>query len=240
MIMDKTCCPLIFTEEKKPLDIFESSSFELIVDGTAVPAIGSAFLLGIPVVSFLSKPHWYEELAIVKHEYIDAKNDCIQQKSCEVENISQQSNLALYLEKLQSERQASSVYLKTLAQSGNADYENIIFCTNVLDAFNQLGATEKLLNKIKEVLNSLDGIIKIASSDGEIIDSLALNITGESDKTKNNSNLIKYRKFKLPDGSFFTFNLHVKNFPDGKRLYFHADFQLKKIYIVTNKIQSNF
>jgi len=231
MIMDKTSTPLILSEEVEQLAAFESSSFELVEDNTAAPAIGSAFLLQMPVVSFLSMPHWYEKIVTVKHEYIEVGNDSIQQKTCEVENISQQNNLTPFLEKIQAERQASSAYLKTLTQYDNDDYQNLIFCTSVLNTFKQLGATEQLLNRIKSVLKGLNEIIETAGSDGELVKNIALNITGESHTTKKDSSLIKYRKFKLPDGSFLTFDLHVKNFPDGKRLYFHPDFPLKKIYI---------
>lgn len=176
----------------------------------------AAFLLNMPVVSLLSKPYWYEKIVTVKHEYIEKDGGNIQEKNCEVVNISQQDNLTPFLEKIQTERQASNAYLKILVQSDNVDYKNLIFCTNVLDAFKQLGATEQLLNRIKMVLNSLNEIIETASSDGEIIKNLALSITGESDTTKDNSNLIKHRKFKLPD---------------GKRLYFYPNFQLRKIII---------
>ena len=231
MIMDKTSSPLILSEEIEQLATFESSSFELVVDSTEAQAIGSAFLLEMPVVSFLSMPHWYEKKVTVKHEYIEEGNDSIQQTTCEVENISQQDNLTPFLEKIQAEHQASSAYLKTLIQYDNVDFQNLIFCTNILDAFKQLEATEKLLNKIKEVLKSLNDVIETASSVGEIVGNLALTISGESDGTKNNPNLIKYRKFKLPDGAFLTFDLHVKNFPDGQRLYFYPDFHLNTIYI---------
>jgi len=184
MIMDKTSCPLISPEESKTLLAFESSAFELIIDHTAAPAIGSAFLLDMPVVSFLSMPHWYGNAISIKHEYIDEKNDCIQEQICDVENISRQEHLTPFLKKIQAERQARSAYLKTLTQYDNDDYQNLIFCTNVLDTFKQLGATEKLLNKIKDVLKNLNEVIETASSDGEIIEGLALNITGESDTTK--------------------------------------------------------
>jgi len=231
IIMDKTSCPLIFPEEKKQLDAFNASSFELRVNHAAAKAIGSAFLLDMPVVSFLSQPHWHENSISVKHECFDEENDCIQEKECDVENISQHDHLTPFLEKIQAERQASKAYLKTLVQYDNDDYPNLIFCTSVLDNFKQMGATEKLLNQIKEVLRSLNAIIETADSGGEIIASTALNITGESVSTKDNPKLMKLRKFKLPDGSFITFDLHVKNFPDGKRLYFYPDFRVRKIYI---------
>jgi len=231
MIVDKTRCPLIFPEEKEQLDAFDASSFQLTVNHAAAQAIGSAFLLDLPVVSFLSHPHWYENSISVIYEYLDEKNDCVQERKCDVENISQQEHLMPFLEKIQAERQASRAYLKSLVEYDNDDYQNLIFCANVLDTFKQIGATEKLLNKIKDVLNDLNEIIETADSNSDIIEGIALSITGESDTTKNHSNLMKYRKFKLPNGSFITFDLHVKNFPDGKRLYFYPDFLQKNIYI---------
>lgn len=230
-IMDKTYCPIIFPDEKEQLEAFDLSSFELIVDNTSVPAIGSAFLLDMPVVSFLSMPHWYESPILVRHDYIDGESDSIQQKTCEVENISQLANLESLLVKLQAERQASKTYLKELVQFDNDDYPDLIFCTNVLDAFKYMGISNKLLSKIIDVLSCLNQVINTASSTTEIIETLSLTISGESDSTKNNSKLIKYRKFKLPDGRFFTFDLHVKNFPESQRLYFHPDFLHKNIYI---------
>lgn len=231
IIMDKTSCPLIFSEEKKELDVFDSSSFNLVADNTAAPTIGAAFILDIPIISFLSKPHWKEDSICIRHEYLDPQTSDILEEVLHVENVSELTHLPIFFERIKKERQASKTYLKALQESGNDDYANLIFCTNVLDDFKQLGATTKLLNKIKDVLEGLNKSIETATSVHEIKEILAFNITGESDNTKNNPRLIKHRKFKLPDGTFYTFDLHVKNFPDGHRLYFYPDFQQKRIYI---------
>ncbi len=88
-----------------------------------------------------------------------------------------------------------------------------------------------LLKKIEDVLGKLNCIIQIAESESYIIENSGLNISGESQTTKNNRKLIKHRNFKLPNGNFETFDLHVKNFPGGQRLYFLPDFKSKKVYI---------
>lgn len=228
-IMAKTACPLIFSEEQELLATFESSSFQLIENSIPVPAIGSAFLLDIPVVSFLSMPCWYQQFISIKHEYIDEENDCIQEVLCNIENISQSSHLANFFEKIQSDRQQSHAYLKELTEFDNDDFPNLIFCKSVLDNFKQACISSKLLAKLIEVLTCLNQTT--ASSVSEIIETADLSISGESNTTKNNPKLLKYRKFQLPDNGLFTFDLHVKNFPNGQRLYFHPDFQTKKIYV---------
>jgi len=87
---------------------------------------------------------------------------------------------------------------------------------NPQSSYYDFGIREKTDNHLDlAVLKGLNEIIETVSGDGEIIKNLALGITDESDTTKDNSSLIKHRKFKLPD---------------GKRLYFYPNFQLRKIH----------
>ena len=126
---------------------------------------------------------------------------------------------------------SSKDYLKGLVAYGNDDYKNLIFCHNVLRNFERLGIHKSLLKKIKDVLGKLNSVIQVTESESYIIENAGLSISGESQTTKNNIKLIKHRNFKLPNGNFKIFDLHVKNFPDGQRLYFLPDFKSKKIYI---------
>jgi len=231
-IMDRTKCPLISSDESEILDVFNRSEFTLANNyHQPVPSLGVAFLIETPVVSFCSMQHWGENQIAVVRNYLDEQADEVIKKDCCVENISQDSHLFFFLERIKKERKASQDYLKELEVSGNDDYKNLIFCPNVLQNFKRLGIHKSLLKRIEDVLGKLNNVIKITESESYIIKNSGLNISGESQTIKNNRKLIKHRKFKLPNGNFEIFDLHVKNFPDGQRLYFLPDFKSKKIYI---------
>jgi hypothetical protein len=231
-IMDRTKCPLVSSDENEILDVLNRSEFTL-ADGNYQPvfSLGVAFLIETPAVSFCSMQRWKENWLAVVHNQFDGETDDVLKKDCYVENISQREHLSFFLKKLKEERQSSQDYLKGLVVSGNDDYKNLIFCHNVLRNFEQLGIHKSLLKKIKDVLGKLNSVIQVTESESYIKENLGLNISGESQTTKNTMKLIKHRNFKLPNGNFETFDLHVKNFPDGQRLYFLPDFKSKKIYI---------
>jgi len=232
-IMDRTQCPLISGDENELLDAFTRSEFILANNNhQSVPSLGVAFLMETPVVSFCSAPHWRENRIAVVHHYLDEHADEVIKEDCCVENISQyHHHLLPFLEKIKEERQASQDYLKKLEVSGNDDYKNLIFCHNVLQNFQRLGIHKSLLKRIEDVLGKLNHVIQITKSESCIIENSGLTISGESQTTKNNRKLIRHRKFKLPNDNVETFDLHVKNFPGGQRLYFLPDFKSKKIYI---------
>jgi hypothetical protein len=230
-IMTKSCSPIIFPEEKSVLYTADLSCFKLKEEDVEVSSLGAAHLLNIPVVSFSSREIWQGNPIDIRHEYLNPTDEKISVSIENVENISTKTSLSSYVKNLTEERQASQHYLKSLTQSDNDDYPNLIFCKSALNNFHTTEASKNLLSKIIEVLTELNLCIERVSSISEIIDGTPLNISGESDKTKNASKLIKHRKFRLPNKEYYTFDLHVKNFPDAKRLYFHPDFQTNKITI---------
>lgn len=231
-LMDRTQCPLISDEENEILDTFDCSEFTLSNNNNlSVPSLGVAFLIGTPVVSFCSMRHWEENYISVVHNQLGEEADVMVKKDCCVENISQKEHLFLFLKKIKEERKISQDHLKTLSSSGNDDYKNLIFCHNVLQNFTNLNIHKSLLKKITDVLQKLNSVIQITESESSLIEKSGLNISGESQSTKNKKKLIKHRNFKLPNGDLKTFDLHVKNFPDGKRLYFFPNFKSKNIYI---------
>jgi hypothetical protein len=230
-IMTKSCCPVILPEEQGVLNTAELSCFRLEEEDIEVSSIGAACLLKIPVVSFISMDIWQTSPIAIQHEYLDPNDEQISVFTKNVENISTKRSLSDYVTTLKEERQASQFYLKSLTQSDNSDYPNLIFCASALNNFHNTKASKSLLSRILEVFTELNQAIETLSSISEILDSLPLSITSESDTTKNDPRLIKHRKFRLADGSYYTFDLHVKNFPSAQRLYFHPDFQANKVII---------
>ena len=230
-IMPKACCPLSFPAAKSVLDTAHLACFKLEEEDVEESSIGAAYLLKIPVVSFLSMDIWQNNPIDIRHEYLNPTNETISVSVENVENISTKTSLSNYVKTLTEERQASQTYLKSLTQSGNNEYPNLMFCKNALNNLHSTEASKSLLSKIIEVLTELNQCIKGVNSVSEIIESLPLSITSESDTTKRDSKLIKHRKFRLPSGEYYTFDLHVKNFPNAKRLYFYPDFQTNKIII---------
>ena len=229
-LMDRTKSPLVRIDEIEVLRKIEESEFVLPNDKEkAVYALGVAFLLEAPAVSCYSMNIWYENTIGIIHNQFDEKDNEVK-KDCVVQNISQIEHIDSFLEALKKERQDSLNYLKGLKISGNPDFENLIFCQSVLRSFKSIGINKTLLKKLKVVLGTLNNLIKTKESESSIIDRSGLDISGESDTTKNNRKLSRHRVFRLPNGDSKMFDLHVKNFPD-QRLYFLPDFESKKIYI---------
>jgi len=231
-IMDKTECPLVSSEDFEVLSALENSDFELPGEKPKdVSSLGAAFLLKTSAVSFCSSPQWDSIVIDIVHLYLDGASSRIIREDCSADNVSQLDHLTSFLDRIKKERRDSREYLKSIKVKGNKDFPNLIFCPSTIKIFNHLEVSSFLLEKINYALDKLNSAITQANSDFDLIDMTGLNISGESDSTKQNKKLIKYRKFKLPNGEFRIFDLHVKNFPNYQRLYFLPDYDNHRIFI---------
>ena len=59
---------------------------------------------------------------------------------------------------------------------------------------------------------------------------MILPYTGESESVMNNPELREKRKFKMENGEEYYMFQHIKNLPNGNRIYFHKKSE-EKIYV---------
>lgn len=230
-IMDKTACPIILSGEEEILNSFETSDFILEEGEASVPSVGAAYLLDAPVVSCMSMQCWKINSISIIHEFIDTISGELLYNKRNVINISRNAHIRGFLENAKSQNQNSNNYLRELKQSGNKDFKNLVFCSEALGNLKSSKIDDDMLSNIIDALNRLNHGVNTQTDQAKLIEETKLNISGESQSTKNDPKLYKHRRIKLPNGEFEYFDFHIKNFPAAHRLYFLPDIPNKKIYI---------
>jgi len=228
-VISKVKCPILQTTED--IEIAIDSTLYLLehdrdidvkslgltskVDGKAISAPSQEYWMcnPIPIIrQWDEQGQWEEERLDVSNIYCkEALNSCIE----EIELL----------------RQSNQSYLKNLSNKGNEDFPNIIFCQSALKDFKSTNITTIDFPKIIEALNRLNNAIVVSDDMESLRFNSQLTISGESTETMNRRKYSRQRCFIHPDVGETLFEQHVKNFPDGKRMHFLADFQQQTVSI---------
>ena len=231
-IIDKTILRL-FDENDERGNILKNSEFYLASDPRiAVPSLGAAYLHDKPAVSFCSNRIWLNsEIGLTQHRLTEDLANPIAVANRTAKNISKDNQLVLFLSTMKKERQDSKDYLATIKTAGNLYFPYIIFTDEALRGFIFSGADKTLFKQIIKALNWLNSRALTAACNADFVTDVDLTISGESTQTKNNSQLMRLRTFKVPSGGSIKFDLHIKNFTDNKRMYFFPNLIDKTVIV---------
>lgn len=223
-------CPLIgLNPNKQGLDpdqllFYHESNEHKEVLGLAFAYLNQSYSLSAP-----SKNCWIEDsISIVKEWY---ENNQPQKEIVCVPNLSSTEQLAVFLERLRELRQGNAEYLSSLEIKGNRDFPNLVFTENFLKSVRSCSLQIVDFKRLMAVLTNLNSAIAVSKNLEELGQNSTLTITNESDTTMNNKALAKLREFKHPTLGKTTFEPHIKNFVNGKRMHILPDYEEKKVCI---------
>jgi len=215
-------CPNILCDDTLALSIKDMIFSLSADDDVEVQELGLASQLGASGISFSSHAHWAEGLIDVVRYWDDAGE--MLEEEISVRNVSSLEHLDGVLSGIERKRQDNRNYLNTIVTVGNNDFPRLIFCDSALKNLQSNSVTIHDFASIVDVLKRLNIAIGESSSLGELIDKSGLDISGESSETMNCRKHARKREFKHPELGLKSFEVHVKNFPDGKRMHMLADY----------------
>ncbi len=196
---------------------------------TEVKALGVAWAMQACSLSFPSHERWNESLIPIVRMWQEGVVD--QNEQIVVSNISSTASLESYLNVLAESRQQQKDYLKNIEVSGNPDYPNLLFCVSALSDFRVWSRDANCSGKIIESLNKLNSAIQTAANLNDLRSLSGLTISGESGLTMGCVKHARRRNFKHPLLGFVCFEIHVKNFPDSRRMHILPDYENKTVCI---------
>ena len=218
-------CPLIVNNNPIEDIIFSLKSDQDI----EVTALGVASILNSYCVSFASSIHWKSNsIDVLKHWDDDGE---IKIESTTVDNIFSLEQIDIFLHKIIETKKSNKDYLKTLDIKDNKEYPNIIFCTSALKNLTAISITTIDFKNIIYALDQLDLAIKQSNCLEDLIENSELNMSFESVETMKCAKHARKRWFKHPFLGDSLFELHVKNFQNGKRMHIFADYHSKTVSI---------
>lgn len=200
-------------------------------DNLEVSGLGFASLNNYHGLSFSSGNGWMESsISIVKLWYL---NSVEQRDILNVPNVSTIDQLRSFIVEFENQRKKNKVYLSELKVQDNADFPNLLFTEKVLKSLKSSSLLPLDFSRVVNVLHKLDKAIVNSNNTHELSVNSGLTITGESDSTMLNRRLKRIRTFKHPDPQLGSkiFEVHVKNFCDGKRMHIFEDYGLNKVCI---------
>lgn len=225
-LMSKVKCPLVPNIQNLHQDkIFVLSSDQDI----EVKALGIASIQRTHGVSFASHDNWKSETIDIIKIWDD--QGTVQEEQLTVSNIFSKVHLKRFLVGFEADKQRNRNYLRNLHIERNEDFPNLIFCSSALKNFRSSTLSNVDFNNIIMVLNKLNEAITQSNNKSDLILHTGLSISAESDATMNNRKYSRQRVFDHPSLGPISFQDHVKNFTNSKRLHIYTEYENNKICI---------
>lgn len=184
-----------------------------------VDEIGYADIFQTLLISFNSDEKWDKDRLTLKKTVLEESGDYIEQE-VEIYNASRsehlEDNLEIF-EKIDNEKIESLT--KNFKEVYRTIFKKLEFSVDVIKDIEYLD--KRVLRDAIVILYQLE-IDKKKISD--------FTYTGESESVMNNPELREKRKFKMENGEEYYMFQHIKNLPDGNRIYFYKKSE-EKIYI---------
>lgn len=184
-----------------------------------VDEIGYADIFQTLLISFNSSEKWDKDRLNLKKIILEESGDYTE-REVEIYNTSRvehlESNLEIF-EKIDNEKIESLV--KNFKETYRVIFKKLEFGIDVIKNIEYLD---------KRVLRDAIAILyQLEIGKKELTD---FKCSGESESVMNNPELKKNRKFKMENGEEYYMFQHIKNLPNGNRIYFHKKSD-EKIYI---------
>lgn len=184
-----------------------------------VDEIGYADIFQTLLISFNSSEKWDKDRLNLKKIILEESGDYTE-REVEVYNTSRvehlESNLEIF-EKIDNEKIESLV--KNFKETYRVIFKKLEFGIDVIKNIEYLD---------KRVLRDAIAILyQLEIGKKELTD---FKCSGESESVMNNPELKERRKFKMENGEEYYMFQHIKNLPNGNRIYFHKKSD-EKIYI---------
>ncbi len=223
-VISKVKCPLIVLDDANIINLVKNTLFLLFKDqDIEVRGLAIASSLDTYGVSFASHSNWMENpIRILKQT---DKNGLVEEQGIEVPNIYALSHLDEFLNKCKDERQSHKNYFQEFSTQDNSDFSNLVFCDSALKNLKSSSVTGDDFPKIIEALKKLNQAISKVKNLDELINETGLTISGESPETMGTPKHSRKREFVHPILGKSTFEVHVKNFPGGKRMHILVDYK---------------
>lgn len=223
-------CPLMSLSPNKsgvdPTQVlfYHESNPEAEVFGLAFAHLNHSHSLSAP-----SKDWWLQDsVSMIKGWY---ENNEFIEETVQVPNVSSIQQLVVFLEHFRKLRQNNKSYLDSLKVQDNEDFPNLLFTESFLKSVRSVSLEPIDFRKLMSVLRSLNSAILLSKNLQELSHNSNLTITNESDTTMNCKALARQRDFKHPILGKTTFEPHIKNFINYKRMHILPDYAEKKICI---------
>ena len=188
--------------------------------------------LDVPVIiSVLTHQYWEQENVNCINQRLDDDLNLIEQK-ISILNISEKSDLANFEKDKTNKIHNHIASGQDLWEKREKLFSNLTFCESVKEQLYENPDRGHVLCIIKRLKRLQDYF----AVEHDIYDpkELGMNARPEADSVKNDPNLKKYRKFKLPSGEEHYFFDHIGfSSPrlSGGRIYFLPDIENKNCYI---------
>lgn len=184
-----------------------------------VDEIGYADIFQTLLISFNSSEKWDKDRLNLKKIILEESGDYTE-REVEVYNTSRvehlESNLEIF-EKIDNEKIESLV--KNFKETYRVIFKKLEFGIDVIKNIEYLD---------KRVLRDAIAILyQLEIGKKELTD---FKCSGESESVLNNPELKERRKFKMENGEEYYMFQHIKNLPNGNRIYFHKKSD-EKIYV---------
>ena len=184
-----------------------------------VDEIGYADIFQTLLISFNSSEKWDKDRLNLKKIILEESGDYTE-REVEIYNTSRvehlESNLEIF-EKIDNEKIESLV--KNFKETYRVIFKKLEFSIDVIKNIEYLD---------KRVLRDAIAILyQLEIGKKELTD---FKCSGESESVLNNPELKERRKFKMENGEEYYMFQHIKNLPNGNRIYFHKKSD-EKIYI---------
>lgn len=184
-----------------------------------VDEIGYADIFQTLLISFNSSEKWDKDRLNLKKIILEESGDYTE-REVEIYNTSRvehlESNLEIF-EKIDNEKIESLV--KNFKETYRVIFKKLEFGIDVIKNIEYLD---------KRVLRDAIAILyQLEIGKKELTD---FKCSGESESVLNNPELKEKRKFKMENGEEYYMFQHIKNLPNGNRIYFHKKSD-EKIYI---------
>lgn len=184
-----------------------------------VDEIGYADIFQTLLISFNSSEKWDKDRLNLKKIILEESGDYTE-REVEIYNTSRvehlESNLEIF-EKIDNEKIESLV--KNFKETYRVIFKKLEFGIDVIKNIEYLD--KRVLRDAMAILYQLEIGKK------ELTD---FKCSGESESVMNNPELKERRKFKMENGEEYYMFQHIKNLPNGNRIYFHKKSD-EKIYI---------
>lgn len=225
-LMTKVACPLNSEAEKVIRDRIYVLKDD---DAIAADALGFASVKGATSISFSSHERWRKVILEITEMYAEAGKELTLQH--EVANICEVCHVGPFLDKIRAIREGNVKFFNDLREVENKVFPNIQFNKEVLKTLQKSGEVSQYQSQIIDVLRKLNEGIEISNSLGELSHNTELDISGESGVTMGNRKFARRRRFSHPTLETASFEAHVKNFPDARRMHILPDYAGRKICI---------
>lgn len=229
VISDLKCPLMSLASNRSRVDpnqvlFYHESNPDADISGLAFAHLNQSHSLSAP-----SKCCWQQDsVSMIKEWY---ENTISIKETVQVPNVSSMEQLAKFLDNFKALRQSNKSYLTSLKVKDNDDFPNLLFTESFLKSVRSVSLEPIDFKKLISVLKSLNSAILLSKSLLDLSHYSSLTITNESTPTMDNKTLARQRIFKHPILGNKTFEPHIKNFINYKRMHILPDYTEQKICI---------